>query len=132
MVIHWELCKKLKFVHTNKWYVYDSESVLENKMHKVLWDFEIESDHLISARRPYLVIVNKKKKRTCQIVNFDTPPDHRVKLKESEKRDKYQDLARRQRNLWNMKVTMTLIVIGALRTIHKVLVKELKDFEIRK
>ena len=65
-------------------------------------------------------------------MNFDIPPDHRVKLKESEKKDKYQDLARRQRNLWNMKVTVILIVIGALGIIHKVLVKELKDFEIRK
>ena len=66
MVIHWELCKKLKFVHTNKWYVYDSESVLENKMHKVLWDFEIQTDLLISARRPYLVIVNKKKRELAK------------------------------------------------------------------
>ena len=40
-----------------------------------------------------LVIVNKKK-RTCQTVDFAVPIDHRVKLKESEKRDKYLDLAR--------------------------------------
>ena len=45
------------------------------------------------ARQPDLMIV-KKKKRTCQIVNFAIPTDHRVKLKESEKRDKYLDLAR--------------------------------------
>ena len=29
-VIHWELCKKLKFAHTNKWYIHNSPSVLEN------------------------------------------------------------------------------------------------------
>ena len=47
------------------------------------------------------MIVNKKKKkkkkrkkRTCRIVNFAVPADHRVKLKESKKRDKYIDLAR--------------------------------------
>ena len=61
-----------------------------------LW-FKIETDHLISTRRPDLVIINekkKKKKRTCRIVDFAVPVDHWVKLKESEKRDKYQDLAR--------------------------------------
>ena len=34
------------------------EPVLENETHKIPWDFEIETDHLISARRPDLVIVN--------------------------------------------------------------------------
>ena len=63
-VIHWELCKKLKFDHTNKWYMHNPESVFENETHKVLVDFEIQTDHLISTRRPDLVIDNKKK-RTC-------------------------------------------------------------------
>ena len=53
-VIQWELCKKLKFDHTNKWYMYNSESVMEN-----LWDFEIQTDLLISARRPDFMIINK-------------------------------------------------------------------------
>ena len=36
---------------------------LENNMHKPLRDFDIHTDHLISARRPALIIINKKKKR---------------------------------------------------------------------
>ena len=47
----------------------------------------------IWARRPDLIIINKKE-RTCIIMDFVVPVDHRVKLKEYEKRDKYQDLAR--------------------------------------
>ena len=54
-VIHWEFCKKFKFDHTNKSYTHNIESVLENKMHRILWDFQIQRDHLISARRPDLV-----------------------------------------------------------------------------
>ena len=43
---------------------------------------------LISARRPDLMIINKKKKRKiCKVVDFAVPADHRIKLKESEKRD---------------------------------------------
>ena len=61
------MCKKINFGHTNKWYIYKPESVLENETHKDLWDFEIQTDHQISARRPNLVIVNnnnnKRKKK---------------------------------------------------------------------
>ena len=39
------------------------------------------------------MIVNKKK-RTSQIVDFAVLADHRVKLKESKKKDKYLDFAR--------------------------------------
>ena len=43
--------------------MHNPESALENETHQVLWDFEIQIDHLISARRPDLVIVNNKEKR---------------------------------------------------------------------
>ena len=46
----------------------------------------------ISARRPDLIIINKKE-RTCKIVDFAVPADHRIKLKECKKKDKYFDLA---------------------------------------
>ena len=38
-------------------------SVLENDTHKLLRDFDIQTDHLISARRPDLIIINNKKKK---------------------------------------------------------------------
>ena len=81
-----------KFDHTNKCYMHNPESVQENEMHKFLWDFEIQTDHLISARQPDLVIVNKKK-RTGRIDDLVSPADHRVKMKESKERDKFLDLA---------------------------------------
>ena len=80
-VIHWELCKKFKFNHTNKWYMHKPESVLENEMHKLLWDPEIQTDQLILASLPDLVTVNNNKK--CQIVDSAVPADDRVKLKEN-------------------------------------------------
>ena len=62
-------------------------------MRKILWNFEIQTDHVIPASRSDLVIVNKKK-RTGWIADFTLLTDHRIKLKESEKRDKYLDLTR--------------------------------------
>ena len=49
-VINWELCKKFKFNHMNKWYIHNLAFVLENEMHKHLWDSKIQMDHLILAR----------------------------------------------------------------------------------
>ena len=37
--------------------------VQENDTHKLLCDFNIQTDHLIPARRPDLIIINKKKKK---------------------------------------------------------------------
>ena len=71
--------------------------VLENDTHKLPWNFDIQIDHLISARRSDLLIINnskKKKKKKKKIVDFAVPADHRIKLKECEKKDKYLDLAR--------------------------------------
>ena len=128
-VIHWEMCKKFKFDLTNKWYMHNPAPVLENATHKLLWDFNIQTDHLIPARRPDLII-NNKKRRTCKIVDFVVPADHRIKLKECEKKDKYVDLARELKKLWNMKVTIIPIVIGAFGTVTKGLLKGLEDMEV--
>ena len=64
-------------------------------------------------------------------MDFAVPADHRVKLKESEKKDKYLDLARELKKLWNMKMTFIPIIIGALGTVTKGLIKRLEDLEIR-
>ena len=58
-------------------------------------------------------------------MDFAVPADHRVKLKESEKKDKYLDLARELKKLWNMKVTFISIVIGALGSVTEGLLKGL-------
>ena len=57
------------------------ESSLDNETHRILWDFKIQTDHLIPARRPDLELIFKKK--ICHLIDFAVPADHRVK---SEKR----------------------------------------------
>ena len=64
-------------------------------------------------------------------MNFAVPADHRIKLKESKKKNKYLDLARELKILRNMKVTIIPIVIGALVTATKGLVQGQEDLEIR-
>ena len=64
-------------------------------------------------------------------MDFAVSVDHRVKIEESEKRDKYLDLAKEIKKLGNMKVMVIPILIGALRTILKGFVKGLKGLEIK-
>ena len=120
-MIHRELWKKLKFNHTNRFYIHNLESVQVNETYKVLWDFALQSDFLISASLLKLVILNEKN-RTCRIVDFVVPADYSVKIKERENGDRYVDLHRelkKSKQLWNMKVTMIPILIGALGIILK-------------
>ena len=72
----------------------------------------------------------KKRKKICKIVDFAVPADHRIKLKEREKRDKYLDIAKELKKLWNMKVTIIPIVIGVFGTVTKGLLKILEDLEV--
>ena len=106
--------------------------VLENDTHKLLLDFDIHIDLLVSARRPDLIIINKKKKkkRIRKIVDFAVSADHSIKLKECQQKDKYLDLARELKKLWNMKVTIVQIVIDAFGTITKGLLKGPEDLEV--
>ena len=92
-VIHAEMCKKFKFDHTKKWYMHNPGPVLENNTRKLLCEFDIPTDHLVSIRRTDLIIINKKREK-WQNCDFAVPADHRIKLKECEKKDKYLDLAR--------------------------------------
>ena len=110
--------------------VYGQPSICpKNDTHKLLWDLDIQTYHLISARRPDLIITNKKK-RTCKIVDFVVSVDHWIKLKECEKKNEYLDLTKDLKKLWNIKVTIIPIVICAFGTVTKGLLKGLEDLEV--
>ena len=86
-VIHLVMYKKFKFDHTNEWYMNSPAAVLENDTQKILWEFNIHADHQILAGR--LDLLAMKKKKDLQHCEFCVPADHRIKLKECEKKDKY-------------------------------------------
>ena len=71
-IVHWKLARKCNFVVVNKWYEHEPESDLENEDYKILWDFSIQTDHVIPAWRSDLVEVDKKE-RSCKIIDFAVP-----------------------------------------------------------
>ena len=125
-MIHWELCKKLKFDLSNKWYMHNPEYVLENGTYKLFWDFEMQTDHQISVRRPDLII-NKKKRELAELLSRRT---REWKWKTVKRGRSTSTLVGNCRKLSNMNVTIIPIVIGALGTVTKGLVQGLNDLEI--
>ena len=45
-VIRWEMCKKFKFDHINKWYMHNPAAVLENDTHKQITESRPEDQTL--------------------------------------------------------------------------------------
>ena len=88
----------------------------------------IQLDHLIMGKRLDLVLINKKI-LNCH-VDFAVLADYWVKIKESEKMDKYLDLAIELKKLWNIKVKLIPVEIGVLGTVPKSLEKGLTEVKI--
>ena len=44
--------------------------ILENDTHKLLLDFDIQTDRLISARRPDLIIINNNNKKKRELAKL--------------------------------------------------------------
>ena len=61
-------------------------------------------------------------------MDFAVPADHRVKVKESEKKGKSLDIVRELKKLGNIKATVWPILISALGIVNKGLVQELEEF----
>ena len=58
------------------------------------------------------------------------PTDHRVKIKKSQNLKKWSDLARELNEMWNTKVTVISIIVGARGTIPKVQKKRLGELKL--
>ena len=92
-----------------------------------MWDFSIQTDHIVEAWRPDLVVVDKKE-RICKIIDFAVPADSRIE--EKDKIEKYQDLGRELQKKWNVKVKIIPLVVGSLGGIPKQFGNRLKQIGI--
>ena len=92
----------------------------------MLWDFSIKNDHIIEPQRPDLFVVNKKR-RTCKVIDFAVSRDSSIENKEKENVEKYQDLKRELQKIWNVRVKIIPLVVGALGAIPKRIVRDSHD-----
>ena len=71
-----------------------------------------------------------KKHHKFKIIDFAIPYDTRVDDKKVEKIKKYLDPVRELQKVWNIKVRLVLLLVGALGTPAKTLGKRLKTIGI--
>ena len=115
--VHWDICKKNRLEHSEKWYEHVLEGVVENEEIKVPWHINIQCDNLIETRRPDLIVIDKKEQKGI-IIDIAVPADVRVEEKEKGNVEKYQDLKKEIRRLWKMRnVEMVPVVVGALGSV---------------
>ena len=129
--VHWQLCNKGGFERAKNWYEQQPEGVIENENFKLLWDFTIQCDRVIEARRPDIVWVDKKNKEV-KIIDIAVPGDLRVKEKELEKIEKYQMLREEVGHVWQTnKVSVIPVVIGALGVISDKFERYMEKLDVK-
>ena len=77
-----------------------------------------------------MVIINKRDK-SCQIIDMAFPEDGRVSETEDKKVEKYQDLAREIRTMWDVRTEVILVVMGALGSVPMNLENKLKVIDAK-
>ena len=123
------MIESVNFEAEDKWHKHDLESVLGNEDYKTLWDFSIQTDHIIEAWRSDLGAVDKKG-RILKIIDFAVPEDSRIDEKEKDKIEKYQDLGRELQKIWNVKLKTIPLVVGSLGAIPQQFGNRLKRISI--
>ena len=122
-LVHWKLREKHYLEKKEKWYEHFPEGAVEAAVEdddvRLIWYINVQCDNVIEARRPDLILVDKKAK-SCLIIDVAIPGDCRIREKEIEKIEKYQNLKRELKRLWSLKkVEVVPVVVGALGCISK-------------
>ena len=86
--MHLELCQKFGLVGKVKWYYHKPANVVENDRVKILWDFNIQTDHVIQHKDTE----THPTERHCHLIDIAVPRDKRIELTEQEKVDNYSGL----------------------------------------
>ena len=64
----------------------------------MLWNIDFQCDNVMEARRPDIILIDKKEPKGI-IIDTAVPADVRAGKKEREKMEKYQDLKRETERL---------------------------------
>ena len=110
--MHWEVCRKIGFIVNEKWYKHEPEKVVENDSWKI-WDFTVQTDHVIEARRPDMVIIDKTKNE-CKIIEFTCPFDSRTEERDKDKMKGYNDLKRELKKIWDRSVKVIPVPVNVI------------------
>ena len=90
---------------------------MENEKATILWDSPIITDGHVPCNKPDIVI--QEKSDMCQIIDVAIPSDYNIQKKSTAKMGKYADLQIEYQQLWNKKVEVIPVIIGATGIVDK-------------
>ena len=91
----------------------------------IMWDMTFNTDRTITVNRPD-IIVKDSVTFTCKLIDITVPSDGIIVLKEVEKKSKYKDLKQEIQKMRRMKTIVTPVVVGALGTVKKGMVENMR------
>ena len=92
--------------------------MIENEKATILWDSPIITDRHVSCNKPDIVLQEKKSDR-CQIIDVAIPSDCNIQKKATGKMSNYVDLQIECQRIWNKKVEVIPVIIGATGILDK-------------
>ena len=101
---------------------------MENGSWKILWDFTIQTVHVIEARKHDMVITAKTKNES-KIIDLLCLFDSRIEERKKNKMKGYIDLKRELKKIWDMPMKV-IPVVGASGTTPTKLNQRLRDIGI--
>ena len=93
------------------------------------WRLQNLKGFVLEVQRPNFIVVDKKKK-TSKIIDFLVSGDSRFEENEKEKIEKYLDLRRELKKIWNVRLKIIPLVVGSLGATAKQFSKRLKETDI--
>ena len=117
MVLMVEIMKKFELIDGKAvWYRIwaKPKEVVENSKAKIWWNYEWQTPHHCTNRRPDMVVMEKAEKKIW-IIDMACPLEKNIEAKEQEKRQKYQQLAEEIRTMYpEHGVRVVPVVVGCL------------------
>ena len=111
-VVHWHLCKTFHVqLDVTSWRDHQPLQVVENNEIKLLWDFGMVTNHMISRDCLDITVFLRRDHRIL-FVEIACPVDVSFLAKEDEKILKYQGLAREVSTGYNQPVDIIPVVFG--------------------
>ncbi|CAH3186229.1 unnamed protein product, partial [Porites lobata] len=103
--LHWSICKDHDIEITDKWYEHEPETVMHNKDNNItiMWDMPVNADRTITTNRPDIIV----------------------------KDSQVQSLELEIQRMWHMKTVVIPVVVGALGTVKKGMVENIKKVSER-
>ena len=81
--LHYSICKALGIETTDKWYTHMPKPVCEWGDVTVLWNQAVHTDSEVTANWADIIIKNKKKQKTCTLIDVAIAADRNVVQQEA-------------------------------------------------